>query len=696
MAKRITRRTFLSMSALAVGSTLAACSQAAAPAPAPTAAPAKAAAPTTAPAAAPTKAPEPTKAPAAPAKAAEPTKAPAAQPTAAPKASAYKEAPTLAELVKGGKLPPVDQRLPKEPQVVKTFKGAGQYGGTLRFGQPDSGLWSFTCLRCTGLFEYDFANSEIRLSMAKAYKFSPDAKTFTIELRSGQKWSDGSPFTTDDILFWWEDIENNKDLRPARDKFWQAGGKDPTFKKVSDTVLEITFAIPYPVVLDRLGRSWFSSENVLFGPSAYLKKYHIKYNPKAEDVAKEEKFDDWKKLFASKWDPAGRMLPGRPTLWPWMAESLSTERAIAVRNPYYLGVDPDGNQLPYIDKLDCQITGNRDVLILKASAGELDFEAYHMNLKDMPVFKQNETKGNFRTLLPKQLRTSDMAIMPNRTVQDPVLKELFNNKDFRIALSVSINRKAINDALYFGLATPYPGAGHPGLPFVKKEWQAMYIEYDVKKANELLDKIGLTKKDADGYRLRSDGKGRISLIQEIGVLEGPKQEICEMVNKDWKAIGIEATVKVYEGALFNQRHLANELQMPNWHTDRAALGGRSNPLFFGWDDPGQQRWGGQWCLWFSSGGKEGIEPPAEIKKNKEDLDKWRGTMLGTPEFSNAGAEFHKYFFEEIPMIGTVGLAPIPLVVSNRLQNVNDGPDISWTSDTNFYAPYHPEQWWVKA
>jgi len=689
MAKQITRRTFLGMSALAVGSALAACAQPAAPAPAPTAAPAKAAEPTKAPAPAPTTAPAPT---AAPAKAAEPTKAPAA---AAP-ASAFKEAPMLADMVKAGKLPPVDQRLPKEPQVVKTFKDVGAYGNTLRFGQPDSGPWSFTCLRCTGLFEYDFANSQIKMSMGKAYKFSPDATTFTIELRSGQKWSDGTPFTADDIMFWWEDVENNKDLRPARDKFWQAGGKDPTFKKVSDTVLEITFAIPYPVVLDRLGRSWFSSENLLFGPAAYLKKYHLKYNAKAEDIAKEEKFDDWKKLFASKWDPAGRMLVGRPTLWPWMPESLNTERAICVRNPYYLGVDQAGNQLPYLDKLDCQITGNRDVLILKASSGELDFEAYHMNLKDMPVFKQNETKGNFRTLLPKQLRTSDMAIMPNRTVQDPVLKELFNNKDFRIALSVAINRKAINDALYFGLATPYPGAGHPGLPFVKKEWQTMYIEYDVKKANDLLDKIGLTKKDADGYRLRSDGKGRISLIQEIGVLEGPKQEICEMVNKDWKAVGIEATVKVYEGALFNQRHLANELQMPNWHTDRAALGGRSNPLFFGWDDPTQQRWGGQWCLWFQTNGKEGVEPPAEIKKNRDDLNKWRGTMLGTPEFTATGAEFHKYFFEEIPMIGTVGLAPIPMVVSNRLQNVNDGPDISWTSDTNFYAPYHPEQWWIKA
>ena len=483
---------------------------------------------------------------------------------------------------------------------------------------------------------------------------------------------------------------------PRADKFWQAGGKDPTFKKVSDTVLEITFAIPYPVVLDRLGRSWFSSENLLFGPAAYLKKYHLKYNAKAEDVAKEEKFDDWKKLFASKWDPAGRMLVGRPTLWPWMPESLNTERAICVRNPYYLGVDQAGNQLPYLDKLDCQITGNRDVLILKASSGELDFEAYHMNLKDMPVFKQNETKGNFRTLLPKQLRTSDMAIMPNRTVQGPGLEGTLQQQGLpHRALCLHQPQGDQRRALL------RPGdpvsRGRASRDAVRQEGMAeMYTEYDVKKANDLLDKIGLTKKDADGYRLRSDGKGRISVIQEIGVLEGPKQEICEMVNKDWKAVGIEATVKVYEGALFNQRHLANELQMPNWHTDRAGLGGRSNPLFFGWDDPTQQRWGGQWCLWFQTNGKEGVEPPAEIKKNREDLDKWRGTMLGTPEFTATGAEFHKYFFEEIPMIGTVGLAPIPMVVSNRLQNVNDGPDISWTSDTNFYAPYHPEQWWIKA
>jgi len=621
-----------------------------------------------------------------------------AVPTKAVVPSAYKESPMLAELVKAGKLPTVDQRLPKSPAVFKPVEETGKYGGTLRLGDTSTPLWSITCLRCTGLFKYNQTNTEVSLDMAKSYKFSPDGKVLTLELREGHKWSDGSPFTVDDILFWWEDIQNNKELTPTPDKFWRPGGKPAEFKKISDTTLEITFAVPYPVVVDRLGRSWFSSDTNFMAPKAFLSKWHIKYNAKADDVAKEEKFEGWTKAFIAHLAPINPSTPleiGRPMLFSWLVESKTAERTSYVRNPYFYAVDPEGNQLPYIDKMDAVITGNLDVQALKTSAGEFDFESYYTALKNMPVYKQNEQKGGFRVLQAKSMRVSQCALMPNRNTPDLVLRDLFNKKDFRVALSLGINRKAMADTIFFGLATPHAATCSPFFPFYKKEWASMYTELDVTKANSLLDGLGLKDKDAQGFRLRSDGKGRISLLLEIGVTEGPKQEMMEMVKKDWEKIGIEAQVKFYDGALFNQKHLANELIVPTWHLDRSGMFGRADPLFYGWDNPTQQRWGGQWALWFSTDGKEGMEPPAEIKKIKGIHDKWRQSAIGSPEFNSLGAEYFAYFAEEIPMIGTVGLEVVPMVVNSKLRNVPE-KDIYWSSDTNFYAPYTPQQWFFKS
>jgi peptide/nickel transport system substrate-binding protein len=605
----------------------------------------------------------------------------------------YKEAPMLAEMVKAGKLPSVEKRLPKEPLVIKPFERVGKYGGTLRFGNVETNLWNYATLRTNGLFRYNQTNDEVLVDIAKSYGFSSDLKTLIIELREGHKWSDGEPFTADDIIFWWEDVATNKDLTPVLNPFWAPGGKPAVFKKISPTRVEIAFAVPYPTAIDLLGRSWFSADPPFMMPKHYITKWHIKYNPKANDVAKEEGFDSWTKAFMAHATSPNNFDVKRPTLWAWIPEKITADRAIAVRNPYFHQVDAEGNQLPYIDRIDTVITGNKEVQILKATSGEFDIEIFYTSLRDMPVFKQNEKQGNYHIILPQSLRPSMFALMPNRTVKDPVLRELFNNLDFRIALSISINREAMNKAIFFGLGKPFPALPLPTMSFFKPEWATSYMQYDPDRANKILDSLGLTKRDSEGYRLRPDGKGRISMLVEIGVREGPKEEMAEMVKSDWAKVGLEAIVKSVEGGLYSQRTLANDLQIGNWHLDRAGLFGRANPLWFGVVEPSQNRWGTQWALWFQSGGKEGIEPPQEIKNLRATYDKWVQTLPGTPEFNRLGAEYYDYFATQLPMIGTVGLEPVPMVVSNRLRNVPD-KDIWWGSDTNFYAPYLPAQWYI--
>jgi peptide/nickel transport system substrate-binding protein len=691
----VSRRSFLRLSAaLAAGGIMAACAPAT-PTPAPTAVPKATAVPPTA--VPPTAVPKATVAPTAvpPTAAPKATVAPTAvPPTAVPKV-AYKEAPMLAELVKAGKLPAVEQRLPKEPLVVKTIEKVGKYGGTIRKGSVGSGIGPGRYMMQSGVMTYIMDGTNYVVDLAKSVTWSPDATKCTVTLREGHKWSDGQPFTADDFMFWWEDLMLNTDITKTVDVFYKPGGKVMEVKKVSPTVVEYGFSIPYPVFGDRIGRTWFSTDPTLFRPKHYLSKWHIKYNPKAEELAKEEKRDTWIQALGAHGGPTDHFEIGRPYVGGWIPEQSSSDIRIAVRNPYFHQVDSEGNQLPYIDRMNMTLVANKEVHALKAAGGDYDFECFNLDLKDMPVYTASKDKGNYRILLPVGAQTSVCFLALNRCVQDPVLNELFNKKDFRIALSVAINRKSINDALFFGLAKPHPVTGSPAMPWHKPEWSTMNIEYDVAKANKLLDGLGLTQKDSEGYRLRPDGKGRIQPLIEVASTEGAKQQIVEMVLPDWKAVGIGGTYKGVDGTLLNQRRLANEVEINTHHSDRIGLFGRANPNFFGWDEPVNQLWAHHWCLWFTSGGKEGIEPPAEIKKLKAGMDEWRKTVPGTPEFNKTGGEYWKYFPEEIPMIGTVGFAPQPMLVNNKLRNVPE-KDIWWTSDVNFYQPYWPTQWYFES
>ncbi|MBZ0304087.1 MAG: ABC transporter substrate-binding protein, partial [Anaerolineae bacterium] len=554
----------------------------------------------------------------------------------------YHESPMLADMVAAGDLPPVEERLPAEPLVVNTIDEIGQYGGTLRFADANASMWSASTLRQSGLFTYDMANVNITVDMAKDYAFNDDLSALTIYLRDGLKWSDGTPLTTEDIMFWWEDVANNPDLSPnGPGSFWALPEGPAVFEATSPTELTIKFPRPYPIILDRLGRTYFSTDTQLFAPKHYLQKWHLTYNPDADQVAQDEGFESWIQAFRAHLSPARWYEPERPWVWKWIPKEETSDRIIYERNPYYYAVDAEGNQLPYIDEVSVALISDQQTMTLRASSGDLDFESYYLNAADLAVYRANEETGNYHTFIASQLRPSDLTLMPNRTVQDEVLRELFNNRDFRIALSVGIDRDRMNQTLYFGLGRPYPGLPLPENPYIPAEWTTKYIEYDPDHANEILDSLGLTERDADGFRLRSDG-ARLSLLIQIGVLEGNKQAACELVADDYIKVGIETVCQLLENSLFNERHLANELEIPTWHLDRGGRFGRSNPLFWAFEDPAQQRWAGQWTLWISTKGAEGVEPPQEIKDLNDLFIRWQQTEFGSDEFISLGEEYFKY------------------------------------------------------
>src|SRR5438034_3704081 len=119
----------------------------------------------------------------------------------------FQEAPALAELVKAGKLPPVDKRLPEDPLVVPVVEKVGEYGGVWRrafLGPADAN--NYVRVVYDALFRFSPDGAKIEPKIAAGAEPSAEFKVWTIHLRKGSRWSDGAPFGADDIMFWYKDV----------------------------------------------------------------------------------------------------------------------------------------------------------------------------------------------------------------------------------------------------------------------------------------------------------------------------------------------------------------------------------------------------------------------------------------------------------------------------------------------------------
>ena len=257
-------------------------------------------------------------------------------------------------------------------------------------------------------------------------------------------------------------------------------------------------------------------------------------------------------------------------LSPWKTVTpINTPTWTLERNPYSVFVDTAGNQLPYIDKVVLTLAENLEVLNLRAIAGEYDYASRHVDLGKLPVFIENQQKGNYKVHLDPG-DYCDLIIKFNLNYDaDPEIAKWFNTADFRRALSLGIDRDQINETFWLGTGTPGSvvpvdsNKYNPG-PQYRKLWATL----DVKKANEMLDKIGLAKKDAEGYRLRTDGKGRLRIeIMTLGGQFVQYTQISEMIREQWKKIGIDLQVQEVERSLALKRTAANEQQLGAWNND---------------------------------------------------------------------------------------------------------------------------------
>lgn len=588
-------------------------------------------------------------------------------------ALAYNEAPMLKALVDAGKLPPVEERLPEEPFVVEPFEEIGQYGGTLYGFALNETVWNDLQQGNTdfpSLKDLDPTLTRPVPSLIKSYdikKTSGEEGCITLYLRKGAKWSDGVPFTAGDILFYWEDYFGNETA---------SGGVDVSF--IGRCPMEVERVDDYTVrfygnfngLKRMLAGMWiFHGDMGTWGdyaPKHYLKKWHIKYNPEAEELAKEEGFETWSDAlnYHIQTHPFKNDL-NRPTMSPWVLKEKTTSVKVFERNPYYFAVDSAGNQLPYVDELVCPIVSNPQIYVAKILSGEADYAWVGVGFEDYPLYLENEEEGNYRTYLFPTENATDTGLSLNLGVEDEILRKIFRDVRFRQALSLAIDREDYNETFYFGKGTPRQAVILSTCSFYEEWWGKAYTEYDPKKANELLDEMGLDKKEAGGYRLRSDGKTlTIEIISGGGAGEIPS---LELIKEYWTEIGIKVVIK---GMLTRLRIAL--VQEGDWEvttdfaptaSELAVWSSKCNS----WSPEAAPRVNIHWVKWYQTEGKEGEEPPEEVKELQKWIDDWSFCSFGTKRYKELGKKIWDFLAEQVWIIGTV-VGPEVRIVSNRVGN----------------------------
>ena len=599
----------------------------------------------------------------------------------------FAEAPALADLVKQGKLLPVEQRLPEEPLVIQPVHEVGRYGGTWHRGFTGPGdRWNGnrTVTGPDSLLFWDYTGEKVGPNVAKGYEFQDDGRTFVLHLRKGMRWSDGEPLTADDFVFWYEDIYQNKELIPTPHILFSINGKPGKLEKVDDYTVRYVFAAPYFLFADILagstpmsGHAFRGGDDMMgsFAPAHYLKQFHPKYAAGGRDavdkMARDAQFDTWPLWFKFKNDYAKN--PELPTITPWKTTAPSTTPQWTLeRNPYYWAVDTSGNQLPYIDKVVLSLAENLEVLNLRAIAGEYDHQERHVDLGKLPVYLENQERGNYKVYLDPGDYAGDCIIKFNRSLaSDAELKKWFNDVDFRRALSLGIDRDQLNETFWLGLGTSTSMAPadsnkyNPG-----PEYRTMWATFDPRKSNDMLDKIGLDKKDDQGFRLRQDGTGRLRMeVTTVGGQFVQFTQIMEVIRQQWTKIGIELIVQERERTLAEKMAGANETQLYAWLADG------SEHLFTFPDHVFPynlltEAGGVLFAQWFHSGGTKGEEPPPKIKQVMETFK----AAFSAPEEERIkmGRDIWKTVVEEVHTIATVGLSPAAQgtrIVKNTMGNI---------------------------
>ncbi len=584
----------------------------------------------------------------------------------------FAQAPHWDSMVAAGSLPPVEKRLPENPLVIIPIEQLGPYGGTLtRVGTGPQDVGILEARLCyESLVRWDPMARGVRPNLATHWEIDDDGRTFTFHLRRGVRWSDGHHFTANDILFWYEDVLQNPDLTPIVPRFLTRGGELMRLEKLDDYTIRIRFKEPYSlfvkIVASDHGQFHLSTRHA----AHYLKQFHPRYVSKQRmrQILKEENKDLWPQVFADKTDYRNVEMP---RLWAWITDQPPPARpAVFIRNPYYWKVDPEGRQLPYIDRISFEIH-NVETINLKAINGEIGMQGRHISFQNYSLFMSNAKKGGYRVHHWLDEGDESMGFGFNFHHKDPVLKKLFHDRRFRFAMSHAIDRDAINEAVYLGAGEPRQIAPSPKSKFYVAENVTAHIEYDPKKANRLLDEIGLEKRNEDGIRLRPDGQPLILQLEATNDIGNVT--VLEMIATDWTAVGVKTKAKPMARQLYIHRRHALLNDVTTW-----VLGGNLLPLLAYGPYVPAVMWSffAEYEKWVRTNGVRGEKPLPAMLRGLELFEQIRRTF-DEDEQIRLFREILKISRENLWVTGIVGEIPRLFIVKNNVRNVPEVAIASW-------------------
>lgn len=572
----------------------------------------------------------------------------------------YSESPMLAEAVAAGTLPSVCDRLPTEPVVIETGTlmpselldlQIGTYSDELRVVN----IWSLDVPMREPLWLTSNLGSDPQSYIIDTFVANEDNTTFTFTLRDGMKWSDGVPVTSEDVRFAVEDVLFNEEIYPSLPVMFRTGanrdGTPMQFRVVDDLTFEISFDGPYGGFIDQLMQNEFQGYSDVIKPSHYLKQFHAAYADPDELAAMVEEagYENWFQLFNDHdirgWNATQATKIGTPVLSAWMIESNAEGRAVVVRNPYYIAVDAAGNQLPYFDRVVAVDAPEGTTAQLMAMAGDVDLGADVFT--NIPLLLENQ--GDVYTV---RLYNDNgaRAFYLNHTKDNPAWQQLISDIRFRQAINMAIDREEIIDDVYAGT-----GALSEAVP----------NDYDPDGANALLDEIGLTSRDADGFRLGLDGE---PLIIEVDL--GPWAEYFDpvpLIAAHLGEVGLRVDYEQVTPELLNERLVANQITgRYDWN--------RANTwrLRHNHDYLPSANWAPLWMSWYQTNGQQGQEPPDWIKELYDIHSEIMRVVPATPEDDAAMERLYNWYYENIPYFIIVEGPVYPIIANNRLGNVMEG------------------------
>ncbi|MFQ3176442.1 MAG: peptide/nickel transport system substrate-binding protein [Psychromonas sp.] len=607
-------------------------------------------------------------------------------------------------------LPALVQRLPQEPLVIAPYQTIGQYGGVLKgiSKATEAGTSDLLSVRHVNLVRFSDDLATVVPNIAKSWEWNSDFTVLKINLRKGHKWSDGSPFSAEDIAFWYNNMLMDSNIIEKPKERFLSAGKAAQVDVLDETTVQFTMNAPSPGFLDNFAQDYAQP----FQPKHLLAQFHPEFNKDADKKAQELGFDngyalinfyygqsDWKDiptpLLKDKAASDRLVNAGLTAIMPTLESHIVIEESLEgrrlVANPYFFQVDTAGNQLPYINEIKEVFIGDEDIQTAKLIAGEVDYKAQAVNLPQTPVLLENKELGQYEIALRPTIAQTTFAF--NLTDKDEEKRAVFNDINFRRAMSVAMNRKQINESAYFGLGTPmqYTGFDADTTPFITKKLQQSWTQFDPKMAAELLDKAGVVDRDNDGLRDLPSGKKFELNIQYS--TQGTPTELAEIIANNWTNAGIKTTIKEVTSDEYRNSQTANDLSVLSWVMGRPLSNIASNtetlvPPYGGFFD---LRTGMLWSQYINTNGAEGIAPPTTVAKMQKLAARFVTLKAGTPESNKLGLEIATRVVDDLFIIGTVK-AVSPVYYSRALGNF----EVPKTSSYEFYRmyPYLPTQWFL--